>query len=222
MAFVVTVTVLLIYGNYDRKPVEVDEQEQVYDLPDETPDELEIIPDDVKQNFEFGDVDSHPGFNDSEEEVLDVPAKPIAKKAVKPVAPSAAYENELKTVALTLYGEARNQSVQGKKAIASVIYNRANGDTSKFKRVCLAKRQFSCWNQNDPNSRILHNVNVRRMNNAERKAYRDCILIAKSMYDGKFNSTVSSTHYAGKHAKPYWARRMAIEVVIGMHIFYKS
>ena len=138
---------------------------------------------------------------------------------VRRIAP--AEDDEIKVVALTLFGEARSQTIRGKRAVASVIYNRANGNAKLFKKVCLEKRQFSCWNQNDPNSRILHNVNVRKMSNSDRKSYGECIVVAQSMFAGKFQPSVSSQHYATKQVNPYWARRMMVEVVIGNHVFYR-
>lgn len=48
-------------------------------------------------------------------------------------------------VARTIYSEARNQSLEGKKAIMSVIWNRAGGRLDKFVEVCFAKKQFSWW-----------------------------------------------------------------------------
>jgi N-acetylmuramoyl-L-alanine amidase len=56
--------------------------------------------------------------------------------------------NDLTAMALTLYGEARGEPIEGKIAVAMVIRNRVlahyRGATS-YAEVCLAKDQFSCW-----------------------------------------------------------------------------
>lgn len=55
-------------------------------------------------------------------------------------------------VALTLYGEARNQSRAGQEAVVWVIRNRMRQWKQTAATVCLGKNQFSCWNEgNDPN-----------------------------------------------------------------------
>lgn len=66
-------------------------------------------------------------------------------------------------LARTIYGEARGESISGQEAIASVILNRVAfakrrgrywwGNT--IAGVCLAPWQFSCWNENDPNRKII-------------------------------------------------------------------
>ena len=48
---------------------------------------------------------------------------------------------------LTLWGEARSESIEGIVAVGCVIRNR-RGDTrwpDTFRGVCLQRRQFSCW-----------------------------------------------------------------------------
>ena len=53
-------------------------------------------------------------------------------------------------VALTIFGEAAGESVQGKRAVASVIWTRADGNQNALASVCKAPRQFSCWNDGAP------------------------------------------------------------------------
>lgn len=72
-------------------------------------------------------------------------------------------DHDLDTVALTVWGEARGESMVGQSAVAWVIRNRqANpGWWSRphhtLADVCLASYQFSCWNRNDPNYARLTN-----------------------------------------------------------------
>ena len=55
---------------------------------------------------------------------------------------------------LTLWGECRGESFEGKTWVAAVIWNRANDHLKRGKandirdaigQVCLAPHQFSCW-----------------------------------------------------------------------------
>ncbi len=57
---------------------------------------------------------------------------------------------------LTLYREARGESLAGKAAVLAVIRNRANDARNRWPKqpaeVCTQPGQFSSYNQGDPNS----------------------------------------------------------------------
>ena len=77
---------------------------------------------------------------------------------------------DIDTLARTLYGEARGESRQGKIAVACVVLNRVkrkkmcgwrdiNGyRVATVAATCLKPWQFSCWNKNDPNRKIIIQV----------------------------------------------------------------
>lgn len=48
-------------------------------------------------------------------------------------------------VALTLYGEARSEPVEGRIAVGCVIRNRVRLMKTSYRAVCFARWQFSCW-----------------------------------------------------------------------------
>lgn len=62
--------------------------------------------------------------------------------------------SEIEILALTIYGESRGESIEGQIAVGCVIRNRLI-PTKTYNDVCLAKEQFSCWNESDPNYPIL-------------------------------------------------------------------
>ena len=64
---------------------------------------------------------------------------------------------QIELVGLTLYGEARGEPIEGIVAVGCVIRNRVKFEGS-FYAVCLKPRQFSCWNQDDPNYSVLLNL----------------------------------------------------------------
>ena len=122
----------------------------------------------------------------------------------------------LMVVALTIFGEAAGESLSGKLAVASVIWNRARGRTDRFERECRRPRQFSCWNSGqaptvpkDPLSRA---------------AFSDCLLIAQLMIDHTFNPTIAADHYYALSMRqaPRWAREMTVVEDIGGHRFLNS
>jgi len=47
----------------------------------------------------------------------------------------------------TLYNEAQEDGDKGLYAVASVIFNRAEGNVADFVNVCKKHKQFSCWNK---------------------------------------------------------------------------
>jgi spore germination cell wall hydrolase CwlJ-like protein len=127
-----------------------------------------------------------------------------------------AQADALTTVSLTLWGEARNQSFDGKHAVASVIWTRANGNPSKLSAVCLDRKQFSCWqkgkfNQTRPDMR----------KPIDRKSWSDCVVIAGQMVDGSFLPSLKSKHYHEASIQPYWSVNMKMLASVGSHKFYK-
>lgn len=58
-------------------------------------------------------------------------------------------------LALTVWGEARGEPVEGQVAVAWVIKNRAASRRQTIQTVCLAKWQFSCWWEDSANARLL-------------------------------------------------------------------
>ena len=66
--------------------------------------------------------------------------------------------------ARTVYGEARGESLVGKKAVVHVLMNRVAkkimDSDSTIAQAALRFKQFSCWNENDPNRLLLQRVDV--------------------------------------------------------------
>lgn len=63
---------------------------------------------------------------------------------------------DISILAQTMWGEARSHGPVGMLAVGSVIKNRAESDRGLtfghgIKGVALKNKQFSCWNQGDPN-----------------------------------------------------------------------
>lgn len=118
--------------------------------------------------------------------------------------------NTIIIIALTLFGEASGEPIEGKRAVASVIWQRAGGDTNRLESVCKAPRQFSCWNAAEP--RVPNDY-------PSRKAWRDCKAIAEEMAAGTFVPTIRADHYHSGPV-PRWAVGMRLVAIIGGHRFY--
>lgn len=130
-------------------------------------------------------------------------------------------------IGLTLYGEARGESTLGKLAVASVFRNRLRthrwGQT--YQEVCLAPKQFSCWNATDPNRDLLMALaDALREDRAQQGGVlREVLWIADGLLAGAFPSVVGdATHYyASSMSKPpAWAAEGRLVAEVGHHRFY--
>lgn len=134
-------------------------------------------------------------------------------------------ERSIEIVAKTIYGEARgeyyseNGGLPSLIAIANVIYNRFNQSGEKLiENVCVKPKQFSCWNSNDPNLKIIQDVNI------SDQLYKICQETAVNVLSERWpDITKGATHYYSSLLKnpPYWAIGQAPTVKIGRHIFFK-
>lgn len=117
---------------------------------------------------------------------------------------------EVELIARTIYAEAGNQSIYGKMAVASVIYNRKNLKKHQtWANVILKPYQFSCWN--DP----------KKMNKLPLNSESfSCLEIARSMLKGTFKPIGPWTHYYNPNlCNPSWGKVMTQVTVIEDHRF---
>ena len=122
--------------------------------------------------------------------------------------------SELLIIAATLMAEAAGEPLAGKQAVASVIVNRASISTQA--EVCMAPRQFSCWNAGETEMILRIRAWVRE----DSDAWTDCLGLARNMIVGTFQPTVSANHYFNPElSTPSWAPQLQNQVKIGEHIF---
>ncbi len=133
-------------------------------------------------------------------------------------------DRDIEIMAKTIYGEARgeyfkkNGGLNALAAIGHVIMNRFIENGHSIESVCKKPWQFSCWNQNDPNHKIIENVSI------ENPIYRICYVIAKRIICNELEDiTNGANHYYSKSMKtpPYWAENKIPTAEIGSHIFFK-
>lgn len=120
--------------------------------------------------------------------------------------------------ARTIYGEARGESDEGKLAVAHVIRNRLAKPTRWGKTaasVCLSAMQFSCWNVNDPNRRLLLELGELDLTLAKCFYAWSSALLTDDPTEG-------STHYkvVGTYAR--WADGATPVATIGAHEFFRG
>lgn len=114
---------------------------------------------------------------------------------------------EYKCMLDNVWHEARGESINGMRAVALVVMNRAKRQHISLCETIYKDGQFS-WT-----SKQLAPVASYNIPN-----------IIKSVNDvmyGLNDITYGSTHYHAEYIKPSWANEMTISAVIGSHIFYK-
>lgn len=128
-------------------------------------------------------------------------------------------------LARTIYGEARGESISGMEAIASVVLNRVAFSKRKkrywwgnnVKEVCLCPWQFSCWNKNDPNAKLIKEVSDTDI------TFCICKRIALRAVSGLLDDyTGCATHYHVKKLRPKWSIGKIPSAEIGNHVFYND
>lgn len=129
----------------------------------------------------------------------------------------------------TIYGESRGEPFDGQLAVGWVIRNRAQHPTITWwghgiVGVCFADKQFSCWNADDPNSRILRTLTEDSEAFLKASAAAACVLTVV-MGDPTFGATHYFTTKAPKPGMtwpPEWARELIPTIVIGHHSFFRE
>lgn len=119
---------------------------------------------------------------------------------------------------MTIYGEARGESFDGKIAVANVIRNRMVRKYSSDGSVpgtVLRPLQFSCWNHNDPNRGKMATLDDGDL------VVQQCRQAWNT--SGSVDLTEGSVLYLNKnivHPLPTWATEAQEVVTIGAHSFY--
>lgn len=130
-------------------------------------------------------------------------------------------------LALLIWGEARGEALAGQVAVACVVRNRlkmAVNTAPRWRDVCLAPEQFSCFNEDDPNRGPIDRAAVNLMTALPTPELAQALWIAEGVMSGAAKDvTAGANHYlttALLHAKPpSWAKNQPVLVTIGAHAF---
>jgi spore germination cell wall hydrolase CwlJ-like protein len=143
----------------------------------------------------------------------DKPTQPTQtpQTPVKSVRLTKEQTNVADALARTLWGEARGEGWEGIEAVASVIWNRTNGNPSRLDDVVKQKKQFSIWNSGIPEK-------------GQGELWNKIVNLSKRMATNQFQPKIPYTHYFNPDkATPNWAypngRLPKDHQVIGNHVF---
>lgn len=128
---------------------------------------------------------------------------------------------DLLIAARTVYGEARGEADEGKRAVAHVLVNRWRKKDGQFAKddtlasTCLRHLQFSAWNAFDPNFGPIQDVGL------SSQALRLCLRAVLDAID-KPDMTDGALHYHTKQISPSWAQGHQPCFEAGNHLFYNT
>lgn len=123
-----------------------------------------------------------------------------------------AHAEQLPVPVQTIIGECANCTDDGMIAVANVIRNRAKYRNQTVEAVCLAQKQFSCWN--DRTWLVGH-----------LKRNRGVIDRAWSAWQASASTdlTGGADLYHAKYVTPNWNwRKIEPTVIVGKHLFYRE
>ena len=127
-------------------------------------------------------------------------------------------------LARMIFGEARNCSHEEKVAIAYTALNRNtdgeewNGEDN-LHEVLLMPKQYSCFNDNDPNRKKV--MNPERY---DRRAFRECLQVADEVMHNMYPTlNKGQNHYHTRKTNPKWRKSLS-QVDFGntKHLFYRN
>lgn len=135
-------------------------------------------------------------------------------------------ESDVILLTACIFGEARNQGIAGMLAVGSVVLNRVKRGGwfgSTVEEVILKPKQFSCFNQDDPNKPLLTAMLANFENFETDAEVKECYWIAKGILDGYLRSNVGkATHYCRFDCHPAWEKVMTYVCRVGVHQFFQE
>lgn len=155
-------------------------------------------------------------------------AETKAKKKKKGKKKANYTEDELKLLACTIFVEAGNQSLKGKKAVGNIVINRVKSNLfpNSIKEVLYQKTtyggrilyQFAIVKPNGTLPKAMA-VYGKRIVEWEKKAEAECIKAAKAVLEGE--SVIDESLYYFRVYNAYIKATRPNGVKIGAHYFYK-
>ena len=115
--------------------------------------------------------------------------------------------SDLDALTRVVYGEARGESDEGRKAVAWTVINRTKKSGKSIKEEATKKSQFCCYSGEMK----------------EKSAKEKCEKIANDAIDGNNSDpTGGATHFYSGESVPSWAKNLTPSATIGGHKFFKG
>ena len=115
--------------------------------------------------------------------------------------------SNLDALTRVVYGEARGETDEGKKAVAWVVKNRSNKSGKSIQFEATKKSQFCCYSGEMK----------------EKDSKEECEEIAQDVINGySSDPTDGATHFYSGNKTPSWAKGKKPCATIGGHKFFKD
>ena len=132
--------------------------------------------------------------------------------------------DEVDVLARTIWGEARSEGERGMVAVACLIRNRVCDRKwpNNYPDVCLQPKQFSAWNDGDPNRARMVKVTTSDAMFGKALSIAAEVMFRRLAED----PTNEANHYCttdlfNSSRRPFWANPEKITARIGRHVFLK-
>lgn len=124
---------------------------------------------------------------------------------------------DIDIAAATICAEAGGEPWAGQVMVGEVIARRSLNSSMSIRDVCLAPKQFSCWNNRGT-------MELRMQTMRKHPAWADCLTIAESICQPGYKPVSPATHYYAfnKIKMPVWAESMRLVAVVGGHYFMRE
>lgn len=133
---------------------------------------------------------------------------------------------------LTIIGEARGEPIESQVGVGNVVNNRykiKHRGKLSIAAVCLDPLQFSCWNPNDPNRKILDDLSGQLGDGLGIRDphFRQCRYVANGIMSGDIkDNTAGSLYYLEESlfyssGRPAWSNNIAVQFKLGHHMFFR-
>ncbi len=144
----------------------------------------------------------------------------------------AKHTNAVEILGLTIFGEARNESMDGRAAVAHTANNRSLTRGHSVDERCLQKSQYSCWFpfggavNHERLMALAYKVVNRQSLGSDAALFNECKWIAAGVIGGQLiDRTKGSTHYLTSalyysHTAPAWTVGHTPVICIGAHSFF--
>jgi spore germination cell wall hydrolase CwlJ-like protein len=132
--------------------------------------------------------------------------------------------NAIVCVALNVYHEAGNQSLEGMKAVAAVTMQRANHKPENACKVVFKPKQFSWANPLTTVSKKVREQRAKDFMPTDQPTWDKARQVARLAVAGKLKTSVKSAtyYYNPKLAAPNWKTKMVVVATIDDHVFLKE
>ena len=114
----------------------------------------------------------------------------------------------------TIIGECANCTNEGMEAVANVIRNRMSYRHQTADEVCLARLQFSFWNDRGRAKEFIKKAHESVVNRA----------FTAWQVSASEDITAGADHYFADymHVAPHWSRKMTFTIQVGRHRFFRA